>query len=93
MTAARITDPTTSHDAADMAEAFLFDHHAKIVESLRVRGPGTIYEIAERTGIDHVAVARRMKELELKAWAMRTDETRPSPLGRQCTVWKYWSLV
>lgn len=90
---ARSTDPSTSHAAARSAIQFIHDHHAKILASLEVDGPGTIHEIAARTGINHVAVARRMKELETQFLAFRNGATRPSPLGRQCKVWQYWSLV
>lgn len=92
-TRARIADPATSHAAAATAIAFISDHHTKIIATLEDDGPGTIYEIEAKTGIDHVAVARRMKELERQQLVVRTGATRPSPLGRQCTVWEYWSLV
>jgi predicted ArsR family transcriptional regulator len=90
---ARHSDPSTSHTAARSASQFIHDHHAKILASLEVDGPGTIHDIAARTGINHVAVARRMKELETQFLAFRNGTTRPSPLGRQCKVWQYWSLV
>jgi predicted transcriptional regulator len=90
---ARIADPATSQAAGAAAAAFICDHHAKIIAALEVGGPGTIYEVEARTGIDHVAVARRMKELEMQKLVLRTGDTRPSPLGRQCTVWEFWSLV
>lgn len=90
---ARITDPATSQATGVAAVAFVCDHHAKIIAALEDGGPGTIYEVEARTGIDHVAVARRMKELEMQKLVLRTENTRPSPLGRQCTVWEYWSLV
>jgi len=90
---ARTIDPITSHAAASSASAFIFDHHAKILAALEIDGPATIHEIAARTGINHVAVGRRMKELEEQFLAHRNGSTRPSPLGRQCMVWQYWGLV
>ena len=89
MNRARATDPATSHAAADAAESFIPHHHANIVDALYSKGPATIYEIARLTGIDHIAVARRMKEIERLGSVYRTADTRPSPQGRQCTVWAY----
>lgn len=89
MRLSRATDPATSHAAGAMAEKFIPHHHANIVDALFAKGPATIYEIEKLTGIDHVAVARRMKEIERLGNVRRTDETRPSPLGRACTVWVF----
>jgi predicted ArsR family transcriptional regulator len=51
--------------------------------------PGTIYEIAGRSGLDHVAVARRISELRDKMkLVVDSGLTRPSPKGRACTVWR-----
>ena len=85
---ARRDDPETSHAAARRVSEFASEHHAKIQGSLMQQGPGTIYELAERTGLDHVAVARRLPELEELGTAEPTDETRPSPKGRACRVWR-----
>lgn len=84
---ARRTDPETSKEAAARAVEFAHAHHAKIVGSLMTQGNGTIYEIAGRTGLDHVAVARRMKELEELQAVKRTEDRRAGPTGRTCTVW------
>jgi predicted ArsR family transcriptional regulator len=83
---ARNTDPETSHIAAAGVEAFAGEHHAKILQALDA--PGTIHELAERTGLDHVQVARRMIELERSKWVIRLEETRPSPRGRPCRIWR-----
>jgi hypothetical protein len=89
----RRTDPETSKVAALRAGEFAAAHHAKIVGSLVTQGAATIYELAERVGIDHVAVARRMAELERLTVARPKVEdgkpvTRPGPKGRGCRVWE-----
>jgi predicted ArsR family transcriptional regulator len=85
---ARRRDPQTSHDAAARLAEFAHDHHAKILGSLVTEGKGTIHEIAASTGLDHVAVARRLPELEALMVARPTQETKPSPKGRACRVWE-----
>lgn len=84
---ARAGDPLTSHLAAEQASAFAAAHQAKILGALLTQGPGTIYDIAERTGLDSVAVARRMAELEALKTARPTGLTKAGPTGRQCRVW------
>lgn len=85
---ARREDPDTSKVAAASAVQFGHAHQAAIVGSLMTQGPGTIYEIGERTGLDHVAVARRMKELQELGAARPREETKAGPTGRQCRVWE-----
>lgn len=85
---ARRVDPATSKTAAGRAAEFAHGHHAIIVGDLVTRGPGTYVEIAERTGLDRHAVARRLKELERGRVVERMAETRPSPSGRDCAVWR-----
>ena len=85
---ARADDPDTSKAAALAAAEFAGDHRAKILGSLMTQGPATIYELAARTGLDHVAVARRLPELEERGVAMPTDATRKGPTGRACRVWE-----
>lgn len=85
---ARADDPDTSKAAALAAAEFAGDHRAKILGSLLTQGEGTCYEIAARTGLDHVAVARRLPELEERGVAKPTDATRKGPTGRSCRVWE-----
>jgi hypothetical protein len=82
---ARREDPHTSHVAAARADEFLAHHQALIVEALK-RGPGHIYDIAERTGdeLDHIQVARRLKAM---TEVCRTGETKKGPKGRPCAIW------
>lgn len=84
---ARADDPLTSHLAAERVQEFGCAHQAKIMGSLLTQGPGSIYDIAERTGLDPVAVARRMAELEELHAARPTEQTKLSPKGRSCRVW------
>lgn len=84
----RRRDPDTSRAAAARAGEFGSEHHRKIVGSLMTQGPATIYELAERIGLNHVAVARRMSELEELGVARPREEMRASPSGRACRVWE-----
>lgn len=86
---ARQSDPTTSHIAAASMAGIAVSHADRILAALELSGPQTIYELADRTGLDHVGVARRMKDLERAQAAERVpNETRLSPNGRPCTVWR-----
>lgn len=86
---ARRSDPATSHVAAARAEPIARRHHAAILAALSKTPAGaTIHEMKILTGIDHVAVARRMSELEREGLVRRTGGERPSPAGRPCCVWE-----
>ena len=80
---ARNTDPDTSHAAAARASTFAVSHRNKIMAVLTE--PMTIKEIAQRCGLDHVAVARRMTELQRPPLrlAVPTDDRRDG-----CRVWR-----
>jgi hypothetical protein len=80
---ARAKDPAPSHLAAARVEEFADDHHSRIHKALET--PGTIYDIAERTGLDAVQIARRLPEM--KGRARRSLETKLGPKGRPCGVW------
>ena len=62
----RVSDPRTSHIAADRIKASgaLASHQHAIRTALRSRPGMTYREIAEYTGMEPVAVGRRLKELE-----------------------------
>jgi predicted ArsR family transcriptional regulator len=86
---ARNSDPETSHIAAASMAGIATSHTERILAALKSFGPQSIYEIAERTGLDHVGVARRMKDIERAKGAERVPSTvRLSPNGRPCTVWR-----
>ena len=80
----RNTDPDTSHAAADQAADLATKHHGIILQALEQ--PGTIYDIASRTTLDHNAIARRMSELERLDLAY-TDGKKKGASGRMCRVW------
>lgn len=79
---ARRSDPTTSHAAAARAERFAGGHYRLILNALG-QGPGTFKEIAQRSGLERHAVARRLPELEEAAKVRATDEIRDD-----CRIWK-----
>jgi predicted ArsR family transcriptional regulator len=81
---ARNTDPSTSHMAADQAKELANRHHLIILSALSK--PGTIYDIADRTGLNHNAVARRMSELE-RGGLTYTHGEKEGRSGRMCRVW------
>lgn len=82
---ARRSDPTTSHAAAAQVDEFSNAHYAKIRAALASVDGATIHEIAALTELDHVQVARRLKEMR---GVIATPETRLGPSGRPCRVWK-----
>ncbi len=61
---ARRTDPETSQRAAAKVERFASGHFAKILGALGDLRTGTYREIAFAAGLEPVAVARRLRELE-----------------------------
>lgn len=79
--AARRRDPETSKAAANRALEFASGHHARIFEALQA--PGTIYELGERCGLNHVAVARRLPEMLKAGLAEPTEDKRDG-----CRVWR-----
>lgn len=85
---AKNDDPVTSHMAADSVDDLAAAHMNKIEQwLLSAKYGGTIYEIGAGAGLDHVAVARRMIEMERRGRAVRTDEKRLTPSKRKAQVW------
>ena len=82
----RNSDPMTSHVAADKAKRFVWDHKEQILGVLF--RPMNCYLISQLTGLDHVAVARRMGELRDAGLVRDTGLTDPGPNGRECTLWE-----
>ncbi len=80
----RNTDPDTSHAAADQAAELAANHHGIILQALEQ--PGTIYDIASRTTLDHNAIARRMSELERLDFVY-PDGKKKGASGRMCRIW------
>ena len=79
---ARKRDPETSQRAGRNARQFAAGHFALILDALAL-GPGTAKEIALRSGLDYVAVARRMNELQQAGKVALTGEERDN-----CREWR-----
>lgn len=84
---ARIKDPATSQQSAARTVEFDANHFGRIMDALR-QGPATFHEIAARIDMEGQQVNKRLPELERIGAVVRTEETRASPSGRQCAVWK-----
>jgi hypothetical protein len=77
-------DPFTSYVAAERAERPASGHRLDIYLAL-CKGPATASEIAERTGLTQIQVARRLSEVR---GIRRTDVTRQNPAGNAECVWE-----
>lgn len=78
----RSRDPEASQRAGRNARQFAAGHFALILDAL-AQGPGTAKEIALRSGLDYVAVARRMNELQQAGRITLTGEERDG-----CREWR-----
>lgn len=87
-TLARRHDPETSKQAARQAQAFAAGHCRQILDALLEHGSQTKDELAANTGLDSVAVARRMNQLCESLLVRKSGATRPTPTGRAATVWE-----
>ena len=92
--AAKSVDPITSHRAAEQAEGLAARHHKLILRYLDGVFPMAAHykQIAEGTGLDPVAVARRMTELERGGYVERFG-TGPIGNGRVGTLWRIIPLA
>lgn len=70
----RRSDPATSQRAAAKVERFAGGHFAKILGALADLKTGTYREIAFAAGLEPVAVARRLRELETAGKIARFGE-------------------
>lgn len=84
---ARSTDPETSHLAANAARELAQQHSAAILKCLTQHGPMGKDGIAMHTGIDGVAVCRRLPELQRDGLAQPTGNNVVSSSGRQEREW------
>jgi hypothetical protein len=87
---ARISDPTTSHQAA-----FQFDPAVTKIEQLileQLRGPGrggmTTHALAAVLGLELVTVSPRMKPLVVKGLVRDSGRRSESPSGRLRIIWE-----
>jgi predicted ArsR family transcriptional regulator len=87
--AARGTDRHTSREAARGAAGTAVRHRALIWHALRVQGPLGRFALAEVTGLDPIAVARRMSELVRQQLVeVVEDYYETTPSGRRGSVWR-----
>lgn len=84
---ARATDPGTSHEAAQACLQFSCEHRRKILEALQ-QGPAGKCELARRTGLDGVAIARRLPELQREGLAKPTGRRVLSLAARPEREWE-----
>ena len=85
---ARQSDPWTSHAAAHRAAEFAGTHTDIILACLMRHGPQTIDEIAKRTPLNSVQIARRLSECDRRGLAEPTGLCRLSASGRPERVWR-----
>jgi len=78
---ARRHDPETSHAAAEKAARFIASHRNKIMAA--IVEPMTPREIAAKSGIDYVAVQRRLIELRRMGRIVETGVKRDG-----CREWR-----
>lgn len=86
---ARGSDAQTSHAAAARVREFA-GHHEKLIAAYlaaSIQG-GTKDEIAAGTGLQAIAVARRIAAMREHAGVYDSGATRKTPSGRAATVWK-----
>lgn len=84
---ARNSDPLTSHLAANETKT-PFKHFQIIHLALLEHGPMGKDQIAQKTGLEPNAVARRLPELQKMALVALTGETVQSKAGRKEREWK-----
>lgn len=88
---ARRTDPITSANAAEKAQGFRKKHEATIYGAIVDAGPhgATYREIAALTGMEPVAVARRLKGMESRQIITRYLDSSgvPAEVRDGCAVW------
>ena len=91
---ARNTDPSTSHDAAGKASEFKACHEAKIFDALHFAGHmgATYREIAQTTGMEPVAVARRLRAMERRRLIERSALMDCSGFESRNGMCSWWRL-
>jgi hypothetical protein len=84
----RCTDPITSYQAADQIKEVAPKHHQMILEALTDHGAMGKDGIAQKTGLNPNAVARRLPELQKLDLVTTTGKTVKSLSGREEREWK-----
>lgn len=82
---ARSNDPITSFEAADQVKPE--KHFQIILECLRQHGPLGKDGIAQYTGLEAVAISRRLPELQVMGLVKLTGKTTKSSKGRNEREW------
>lgn len=86
---ARRTDPDTSKAAAESVQTAASRHEAAILAELAVSSvPLAAEQLADRLGLDHVQVNRRLPDLEHAGVARKTDERHQNRSGRWAVKWE-----
>lgn len=92
---ARRSDSQTSHQAAEKAAAFAANHEAKCYGAICVAGErgATFKEIATSSGMEPVAVARRLGAMEKRKLITRRLNAHPKndrdyEQRDGCAVWR-----
>jgi hypothetical protein len=87
---ARSSDPSTSWQAAEIAEINAGTNRALALEALRAAGAAglTDFQLAEITGVQQTSIGKRRGELVRMGLVVGTGETRPSPSGSPALVWR-----
>lgn len=87
VTRTRAVDPDTSFDAAKSMREGSAVHCALILNALKTMGPASASQLAARTGLTQIQVARRLPDLEREGKAKPTEQTRKTASGRAERVW------
>jgi len=82
---ARSTDPVTSFEAAEQVKPE--KHFQMILECLKTHGPLGKDGIAYLTGLESVAISRRLPELQMMGLVKLTGKTIKSSKGRNEREW------
>lgn len=85
---ARRDDPATSKAAAAQAKDLVSAHEGTILDALRGDGGAlAAEEIADRTDLDAVQVARRLSAMATKGLVVRTTLVHTTRSGRSSAKW------
>jgi predicted ArsR family transcriptional regulator len=80
-------DPASSFSAADRVRPRAQLHHEIILQALK-SGPATAKDLADRTGLEYHAVARRMSELIRSGRAVRSPLAVQEGEGRRVSLYR-----
>ncbi len=84
--AARSTDPETAHAAAASVDSTKLE--GTVIDCLRLNGPMTTHELADRTGLDLVSISPRMRPLVRKRLIRNSGKKRKGRSFRQSILWE-----